>query len=142
MTVELKKTKITTSIVNQSLLGNYSLFYNCEGYDMLGWCLIKAKKGYVRYNILYRRATNQIIKLPYILKDSHIELIKESVQRSDNNGGYIYPTVYKLKIHWYDFNNTQAIKEQFEETDEYMEELFKKVKGFRFITEQKGQIYL
>jgi len=145
MVVELKKCKITKSIVDQSLNGGYKLFYDWErSYDILGWCIFKTTKRYLRYNLLYHRNDNQIIKLPYIVnKDKDIELFKESVQRkSEDNIGYIYPNVYKLRLRWTDFNNSQIILEQTNQTDETMQELFQKVKDFKHIVEQKGQIYL
>ena len=144
MIIELKKTKITKSIVDQSLHGKSNLFYKWENnYDILGWCMIKVKRGYIRYNLLYHRVDNQIIKLPYIISETRdIELYKESVQRPLKDGGYEYPYVYKLKLRWVDFNNSQIILEQTTETDEKMQELFQKVKDFKHIIEQKGQIYL
>ena len=41
MTVELKKTKITSGIVKQSLRGSDYLMYNQDGYNVLGWCMMK-----------------------------------------------------------------------------------------------------
>ena len=144
MIVELKKTKITKSIVDQSLSGRYSLFYNYQNScDILGWCMIKSKKGYIRYNLLYHRNDKQILKLPYIVNEKKdIELYKEGVQRGSNEGGWVFPIVYKLKVRWTDFNNSQVILEQTEETDEKMEKLFQEVKDFAHVVNQKGQIYL
>ena len=50
--------------------------------------------------------------------------------------------VYKLKLRWADFGNSRNILVQTEETDEKMQEFFQKVKDFKYLIEQKGQIYL
>jgi hypothetical protein len=143
MVVELKKTKITKSIVDQSLFGRDSLFYNWENnYDLLEWCVIKANKKLLRYNLLYHKNDKQIIKLPYIVYENHIELYKETVQRGSDKEGWIFTMVYKLKLRWADFGNSRNILEQTEETDEKMQEFFQKVKDFKYLVEQKGQIYL
>lgn len=143
MIVELKRTKVTKSIVDQSLMGRYRLFYDWETfYDVLGWCMIKSGKSYLRYVLLYYRIDNRIIKLPFILLDKDIELYKEGVQRGDGKNGYTFPIVYKLKVRWANFNNSQLLVEQTDETDEQMEALFLKVKQFKKLVEQKGQIYL
>lgn len=144
MIVELRKTKITKSIVDQSLLGHPSVYYNYDKYDILGWCVVVKAKSKLRYILLYHREEKVIVKVRSILsyiKD--IELYQESVQRmSPDKIGYIYPTVYKIKVYWADFNNAQVIKEQNDESDEDMIELFNKIKQLVIKTEQLGQIYI
>ena len=47
MEVILKKTKITKSILEQSLIGNDSLYLGHPSFDILGWCnVIKGKFTY------------------------------------------------------------------------------------------------
>ena len=41
MEVVLKKTKITKSILQQSIYGHESLYIGNPNYDFLGWCRIK-----------------------------------------------------------------------------------------------------
>jgi hypothetical protein len=139
--VELKKTKITKSIVDQSLRGNYSIYLDNKSYDILGWCLMTGKSK-LRYTLLYERASNQVIKLPHIVSEKDVELTHEGVQRGSNKGGWVFPVVYRIKVRWRDFNNTQYVYEQFEDSDEIALEKFQKVKDFVHIVNQKSQIYL
>lgn len=141
MIVELKKTKITKSIVQQSLMGSYSLFYNWEGYDILGWCMIKSKHN-IRWTLLYKRISNQIIIFPYISNHKYLEIIEKSVQKSDPEGGYSFPLMLSIKVYCNDLNRTINILEQTTETKEEMEQMFEKCKQFLIIVDQKGQIYL
>jgi hypothetical protein len=138
MEVELKKSKITKSIVDQSLIGSYSIFYNQEGYDVLGWCFIKN----LRYVLLYKRLTNQIIKLPYVVHISDIKFYKERTQKGSSDGGYTFPEIYYLKAYCSDFRNTIPILIQNTETDEQMETYHKNVTMFVTLVNLKGQIYL
>lgn len=141
MIVELKKTKITKSIVQQSLLGSYSLFYNWEGYDVLGWCLVKTKHN-IRWTLLYKRISNQIIILPYISNHKKLEIIEKTVQKQNPEGGYSFPLILFIKVYCNDLNSTITILEQTTETNEQMNEKFNKCKEFLTIVNQKGQIYL
>lgn len=141
MEVELKKTKITKSIVEQSLSGNYSILYNWTNYDILGWCSTKSGKYTVRKVLLYDRIRNSVVKWQYT-SPSKITMIEESVQRDDKNGGYIFPVLKKIKIPYEDLNNTLTLEQAEDETYEDMEQKLKKIKEFYNIVNQKGQIYL
>jgi len=57
MEVQLKKTKITSNIVKQSLSGNYGLMLNNSNYDILGWCLHDKRRKVLMYN----RLSNQVV---------------------------------------------------------------------------------
>jgi len=139
MEVELKKTKITKSIVDQSLSGGYNLIYHNLHFDILGWCLIKN----IRKVLLYNRLTNQIFTLPYAKffgDDIRIEDAQE--QRSDGKGGWVFPTIKKVKIYCCDLHNTITFSQDVSQTFEDMENIFTKVKDFYKQVNQKGQIYL
>lgn len=141
MVVELKKTKITKSIVDQSLLGNYNLYYNWDNYNILGWCLMRKSKHSYRYVLLYNNLSKSIVKLKYILKDSHVELSKNRVKKAIIEGRYIYPELTSIKIYFIDFSDSQFIFQQTDESEDIIS-LFNKVKEFIAEVELKGQIYL
>lgn len=139
MNIELKKYKITSSIINQTLIGNYRLYYKNSDYDILGWCLFKK----LRYAILYNRKSTQLLKLPYINNCVDLTFKKEGVQLSNNNGGYRFPYLYRLKAYATDFKNSFPIYSQTEEeSDEYAESIFNDVKSFVLKVNQIGQFYL
>jgi hypothetical protein len=139
MNLELKKYKITSSIINQTLLGSYKLFYNSQGYDILGWCLVKK----LRYYVLQNRETKQLLKLPYVENNRDLTFKKVGVQIPDEDGGYRFPYLYLLKAHAKDFRNTFLVYHQSEtESDEYAEGVFNKTKDFIFKANQIGQFYL
>lgn len=139
MNIELKKYKITLSIINQTLLGNYKLFYSYEEYDILGWCIVKN----LRYYILQNRNTKQLLKLPYVENYKDLTFQKEGMQVSDKNGGYTVLYLHILKAYAKDFKNTFPIYRQLEtESDEYAETIFNKTKEFIFKVNQIGQFYL
>lgn len=143
MKVELKRTNITTSIVKQSLMGSYSLYYNWKGYDILGWCKFVGKSS-LRYILLYKEKSNQIIKLPFVVNPKdHISLYKEGVQKQAPDGvGWVFPHLYHIKLYWSDFRNQSVIKQQNEESDEEIERMFENIKIFLAEVYEKGQIYL
>lgn len=139
MEVELKKTKITKSIVEQSLSGSYNLMHQNHNYDILGWCLIKK----IRKVLLYNRLTNQILTLPYVkFFGDDIKIEEKGEQRSDGNGGWIYPNIKKIRIYFCDLSACTYISQDENQTFEDMENIFTKVKDFYKQVNQKGQIYL
>lgn len=144
MEVILKKTKITKSIVEQSLSGSLSLTYEkLENHDILGWCIVKKGKYAYRLVLIYNNKTNQLFKLNYTAgTGDRILMTEESVQRSDNKGGYIFPVVKKIKILYPDLNNSSIIEQREDETYEDMEEKLKSIRDFYKIVNEKGQIYL
>lgn len=143
MDVILKKTKITKSIIDQSLRGSYGLHYNWEGYDILGWVGIKKAKEYYRWTLLYKRNTHQIIKIPYIDKVSSVEYYNQNVQRPGKDGGYDYPLLRHIKVKYPDkFSQWTNIQDYLEETNEEMDSKFEAIKKHILEVNQKGQIYI
>lgn len=140
MVIELKKGKITMSIMKQILNGHYSLYYKHEDYDILGWCVVKN----LRYYVLQNKETKQLLKLPYVLNiEKDLTFKKEVKQISNNNREYRWPELYTIKLYAYDFRNTMPIYCQDEtETDEQAEMIFNLVKKFLTHAEQIGQFYL
>ena len=142
MIVELKKTKITNSIVNQSLSASCRLYYDWENYNILGWCLIKSGKQLIRFVLLQNIKTGQILKLVYFSTVEDIKLKKENVQRGSNEEGFTFLSVYQISIYFYDVSRTIPILRQSEQTDKEMEDIVEKIKEFYNIVREKGQIYL
>ena len=64
MEVVLKKSKITNSIIKQTLIANISDLTNS---DVLGWCLVDKK---IHYIVLYNSSTNELRKYLMINKIS------------------------------------------------------------------------
>lgn len=137
MDVILKKTKITKSIVSQSLRGNNSLFIDKKNYEILGWCVHK-----YRYILLYSNETNQILKLPYIhnydysITHKTEQTLKEGLPYQD----WYFPTFYYLIIRFYEFNSEHTIIRSLNESD--VTNGVEKLKQFLDEVYQKGQIYL
>lgn len=143
MQVELKRTKITKSIVDQSLLGHPMLYYNFKAaYDILGWCVMIKNKRHLRYVLLYHRTTNEIVKLRYILNEKHIEIEKTSIQTPLIEGGYSYDIKLNIKAFFTDFNNSATIKLQNSESDDEILQIKERCEEFVKTSNQKGQIYL
>jgi len=140
MEVLLKKTKITKSVVNQTLLGDSSLYTDwSEFYDILGWCLISGKRD-ERWILLYHRTKNTLLRLPYIQKLSEGELVSRNEQQSDNKGGYIYPKVYRLYTYQIDRSRTACISWSEDESKILGEK--EKLHEFIKTVNQKGQIFI
>lgn len=139
MVVELKKTKVTKSIVMQSLGANDERYFNHFNYDILGWCLINGKRN-ERLILLYDRIKNSIITLPCTSKLSEGEITSRGEQRDDGKGGYIFPTVYRLYIYLPDLHKNKCILW----SDDEKEVITKRDNLHKFLreVEQKGQIYL
>lgn len=139
MIVELKKTKITKSIVMQSLRAKDERYYSHFNYNVLGWCLISGKRP-ERLILLYDRIKNNILTLPYINKLSEGEITSRGEQRGDGKGGYIVPTVYRLNIYLPDLHKNKCILW----SDDEKEVITKKDEFHKFLREVeiKGQIYL
>lgn len=143
MEVILKKTKITKSIIDQSLRGSYGLHYSWEGYDILGWVGIKRAKEYYRWTLLYKRNTQQIIKIPYIDSKTRVESFREGTQLSDGNKGWIYPSIKKIRISYPDKFSSWVNQQDYPvETNEEMDEKFENLKKHILEVNQKGQIYI
>jgi|GEM_PF-5376284 len=138
MEVLLKKTKITKSVVNQSLLGSSSLYLDHSNYDVLGWCLLSGKRD-VRYILLYNRIKNTIVRLQYT-DVSEITTESKNVQRGSSQEGYTYPMTYYLHIYCRDFGRSLTVV--YSENEQ--EVLLEKEKLIAFLREvnQKGQIYV
>lgn len=135
MEVLLKKTKITKSILEQSLSGNNSLYLGHPNYEVLGWCSII--KGKFRYNyiLLYDKIVNTIVKLTYPNSKTIYE--EEKAEQTVKNGTYqdwYFPTYYYLKL-----SDTTIVRTLDRNT---RDESKLKLQKFLREVEQKGQIYI
>lgn len=140
MEVKLKKTKITKSILDQSFKGSWDLFYNWEGYDILGFCFYNK----ILTPILYKRVTNQVIVMDSLIDIKQIELKKETVQIPDSNykNSYLFPLKYRIYIHFPNYKYPIPIFTQNEESDEQVEDMVQKIKIFVNTLKSKGQFYI
>ena len=136
MEVLLKRTKITKSILQQSLFGNSTLYLGHPNYEVLGWCSIL--KGKFRYNyiLLYNKEKNTIVKLSYpdsknIYEDEKEEqTLKVGLPYRD----WYFPTYYYLKLG--DIQIIRTLNKDFRDEGKI------KLQEFLKDVEQKGQIYI
>lgn len=140
MIVELKKTKITKSIVEQSLSADYGILY--KDYTVLGWCVLKLGKKSYRKSLVYNNSLNTILAFNYIEKASDIEIKNHIRQKSDNNGGWLYLDENKINIYYRDLNNIISYGQTESMSIEDMEKFFEKLRDFCQLINEKGQIYL
>jgi len=138
MEVLLKKTKITKSIVQQSLRGSNNLFVDQTNYELLGWCMIPGKND-VRWILLYNLLKSTVVVLPYS-SASHSSITRHSEQTRNDKGWYDYPMFYYLNLYLPTFRTSILISKSKEE--EKMEESEKKLKEFLEKVQNKGQVYL
>jgi hypothetical protein len=136
MEVILKRTKITKSILDQSLLGNSKLYLGHPNYDVLGWCSIL--KGKFRYNyiLLYDKASNTVVRLHYpnskniYEEEKGEQTLKEGLSYQD----WHFPTYYYLKLS--DIQIVRTLDKDIREDAKI------KLQKFLREVEQKGQIYV
>jgi hypothetical protein len=150
MEVLLKKTKITKSIINQSLPAPIDAFLRTDfHYDVLGWCMYNGKK----IVLLYEKATNQVRTYFYTpsFGKKYQFLERANVQRRDTNpftrrpdinGGWVFPEVCILNILDEDGIPVYRHEQNEMETDEKMKELEEKAMKYAVRVAQAGQIYI
>lgn len=141
MEVLLKKTKITKSIINQSLSAPIDAFLRTDFYyDVLGWCMHNGK----RIVLLYEKDTNQVRTYFYTpsFGKKYQFLEKAIVQRPDINGGWVFPEVYILKILSEDGRQIYKHEQGEKETDEDMKKMEEKAMKHASKVSQSGQIYI
>jgi hypothetical protein len=141
MEVLLKKTKITKSIINQSLPAPIDAFLRTDfHYDVLGWCMYNGKK----IVLLYERATNQVRTYFYTpsFGKKYQFLERARVQRPDVNGGWVFPEVYILNILAEGERPAYRHEQKESETDEKMKEMEEKAMKYAVRVAQAGQIYI
>jgi len=138
MKIKLKKYKITTSIINQTLRGNYRLYYDYKGYDILGWCSVKN----LRYFVLQNKESKQLLKLFYIRYKEDLTFEKKRIQLPDGNS-WKFVELYNLEGYATNFLNIfNVYTQKEEESDEFAFEIYEKVKLFILKANQIGQFYL
>ena len=141
MEVLLKRTKITKSIINQSLPAPTDAFLRTDfHYDVLGWCMYNGKK----IVLLYERTTCQVrtyFHTPSFGKKWQF-LERANVQRSDSNGGWVFPEVYVLNILAEDGRTAYKHEQGETESDEKMKEMEEKAMKYALRVAQAGQIYI
>jgi len=143
MLVELKKVKITKSVVDQSLLGSSYLYFGHPNYNILGWCVTRRKGSMLRYILLYDKLANTVVRLRHVVSVKDIMMEKTNFQEPVVGGGYTYTTRYVIKVHCQDFNNTHIIRTQSpHESDKVMEEAFVHLRDFIKAVNSAGQIYI
>ena len=69
-------------------------------------------------------------------------LERAKVQRSDSNGGWIFPEVYVLNILGEDGRTTYKHEQKETESDEKMKEMEEKAMKYALRVAQAGQIYI
>ena len=136
MEVYLKKTKITKSVLEQSLLGNSNLYLGHPNYEVLGWCSIIKSKFRYSYILLYNKTDSTIVKLIYpnskniYEEEKNEQTLKEGLSYQD----WYFPTYYYLKL-----SDVQIIRT----LDKNIRDEGKiKLQKFLREVEQKGQIYI
>jgi len=136
MEVLLKKTKITKSILGQSLSGNNSLYLGHPNYEVLGWCSIIKGKFRHNYILLYDKIDNTIVKLNYpnskiiYEEEKGEQTLKEGLSYQD----WYFPTYYYLKL-----SDTTIVRTL---DKDVRDEAKIKLQKFLREVEQKGQIYI
>jgi hypothetical protein len=141
MEVQLKKTKITKSIIKQSLPAALTVFRNLNHIDVLGWCLLDGKK----IVLLYNRTTNQVMTARYtpFFGSKYQFLKKENVQRSNTEtGGWDYPEVNVLYIEGEDGERVLRLEQNENMSDADMEKLLEQARDYAKKISQGGQIYI
>lgn len=141
MEVQLKKTKITKSIIKQSLPASLTVFRNLNSIDVLGWCLLDGKKIVLLYNTI----TNQVMTARYtpFFGSKYQYLKKESVQRPNTEaGGWDYPEVYVLYIDGEDGERVLRLEQNENMSDGDMEKILEEARDYARKIAQAGQIYI
>ena len=141
MEVQLKKTKITKSIIKQSLPASLTVFRNLNSIDVLGWCLLDGKKIVLLYNTI----TNQVMTARYtpFFGSKYQYLKKESVQRPNTEaGGWDYPEVYVLYIDGEDGERVLRLEQSENMSDGDMEKILEQARDYAKKIAQGGQIYI
>ena len=141
MEVQLKKTKITKSIIKQSLPASLTVFRNLNSIDVLGWCLLDGKKIVLLYNTI----TNQVMTARYtpFFGSKYQYLKKESVQRPNTEaGGWDYPEVYVLYIEGEDGERVLRLEQNENMSDGDMEKILEQARDYARKIAQGGQIYI
>jgi hypothetical protein len=141
MEVQLRKTKITKSIIKQSLPASLTVFRNLNSIDVLGWCLLDGKKIVLLYNTI----TNQVMTARYtpFFGSKYQYLKKESVQRPNTEaGGWDYPEVYVLYIDGEDGERVLRLEQNENMSDGDMEKILEEARDYARKIAQAGQIYI
>ena len=141
MEVRLKKSKITKSIIKQSLPASLTVFRNLNSIDVLGWCLLDGKKIVLLYNTI----TNQVMTARYtpFFGSKYQYLKKESVQRPNTEaGGWDYPEVYVLYIDGEDGERVLRLEQNENMSDGDMEKILEQARDYARKIAQGGQIYI
>lgn len=141
MEVQLKKTKITKSIIKQSLPASLTVFRNLNSIHVLGWCLLDGKKIVLLYNVI----TNQVMTARYtpFFGRKYQYLKKESVQRPNSEiGGWDYPEVLVLYIEGEDGERVLRLEQEENMSDEDMEKILAQARDYAKKIAIAGQIYI
>lgn len=136
MIVELKKTKLTKSIVDQSLRGSESLMWDRNDYSILGWVMIKG----MRLVLLYNHVTHQIVKLNWI-SDARFRSINYNQFLIDENNLKFQP-MYEIYMYFSDLHGGYTIKQPEGVTEEQFKVIHQKMCEFIEIEKELEQIYL
>jgi len=114
MEVLLKRTKITKSILEQTLLGSNSIYFNASGYKVLGWVNRVGAKHDLRYILIYSESTNTILKLRFIRGYT----VDDRSNQERSNEHWIFPTRYYIFLNFMEpFNGVEIMFKTKEERD-------------------------
>ena len=141
MEVHLKKTKITKSIIKQSLPASLTVFRDLNSTHVLGWCLLEGKRIVLLYNVI----TNQVMTARYtpFFGSKYQFLKKENVQRSNTEtGGWDYPEINVLYIEGEDGERVLRLEQNENMSDADMEKLLEQARDYAKKISQGGQIYI
>lgn len=130
MEVLLKKTKVTSTIMNQVLRGSNSLYLSNEAYSVLGWCIHKNEK-----KIVLQNQENSLLFLFY--PENKSKVVSNNEQEPDGRGGWVFPLYWYLKGECR--GNTLSYKFP---TEELAKEARLRYDDFLKQVDSKGQFYL
>lgn len=131
MEVILKKTKITSSIIKQTVKASEKTLMNSD-YEVLGWCNYFSGKYRYKYILLYNSKTSDL-KVYLFFGRLENEYINDYKGRD-----YYSPEKFNLKVITPNFVETVYTFEKEYDRDS----LAKTLEEIKKLAEQKGQIYL
>lgn len=122
MEVVLKKTKLTASILKQSLRASIDDFENGE---VLGWCVY----SYDQYILLYRKDISAVKKY----------LLFNGIKKTEEGGQHEIPVRYLTKVN---FGNNKVELTYTESTAQRRDSICEILENAKKSALDKGQIYI
>lgn len=98
MEVVLRKTKITKSIVQQTIDKSVDFYFeDWTNNNLIGWLIYHTLKVNYRYQIFYDKDTQTLTKLKH-RKVSGIDTYEKGIQEPDGKGGYHFPMKFFIRV--------------------------------------------